>query len=209
MRRLLSLFLALGLLAACETNDLAEAPVPLGNFALGLNIAVADNMQKVPISRDASVADWEASIIRAVENRFRRYDGTKTFNIGINVDAYALAPPGIPIVASPKSVLVVSANIFDDAAGVKLNAEPKQLMVFEGVSGDSLIGSGLTRTKAEQMEALSYNAVKAVERWLAENPQWFGLAAAPLPAGAAAAPVVATSATSAMPALLPALLPAN
>jgi hypothetical protein len=41
-------------LAACGRNDLEDPPVPLGDFALGLNIAVADNAQKVPISRDAT-----------------------------------------------------------------------------------------------------------------------------------------------------------
>lgn len=190
MRHLIALCLSLGLLTACETNDLAEAPAPLGNFTLGLNIVVADNMQKVPISREATVDEWEAALKSAVDQRFARYQGTKFYNIGLNVDAYALAPPGIPILVSPKSVLVISANVFDDAAGVKLNAEPEQLTVFESLSGDSVIGSGLTRSKEEQMAALSYNAVKAVEKWLSENPQWFGLA----PASAAApAPVPVTS----------------
>ena len=36
-----------------------------------------------------------------------------------------------------------------------------------------MIGTGLTSNKRQQMAALSYNAVKAVEGWLVENPQWF------------------------------------
>nr|WP_241427625.1 hypothetical protein [Fertoeibacter niger] len=154
---------------------MAEPPVPLGEFRLGLNIVVADNVQKVPISRNATVEEWEAVMIKAVDNRFGRYEGSKLYNIGISVDGYALAPPGIPVVAAPKSVLVITANIWDDAAAKKLNPEGKQFTVFESFSGESVIGTGITSTKAQQMEALSYNAVKAVEGWLVDNPTWFGL----------------------------------
>ncbi len=163
------------LLAACAGNDLAEPPVDLGEFGLGLNVIVADKVQKVPISRDASVEEWEAAMEKAVADRFGRYEGSRLYNIGISVDAYALAPPGIPVVAAPKSVLVVTANIWDDATATKLNPEGKQFTVFEGLSGDTVVGSGLTKTKAQQMETLSYNAVKRVEGWLVSHPQWFGL----------------------------------
>ncbi len=79
------------------------------------------------------------------------------------------------MVAAPKSVLVITANIWDDAAEQKLNAEGKQITVFESLSGETVIGTGLTRNRKEQMEALSYNAVKRVEEWLVDNPEWFGL----------------------------------
>jgi hypothetical protein len=175
--RPLALCLGLLALAACARNDLADPPVPLGDFALGLNIAVADNIQMVPISRPAEPADWEAAIEKAVEDRFgeTRYQGTKLYNIGINIDAYALAPPGIPLVASPKSVVVITANIWDDGAEKKLNEEGKQFTVFEGLSGETMIGSGLTKSKKQQMETLAFNAVKRVEDWLLEHPEWFGL----------------------------------
>lgn len=176
--RPIALVLALGLaLAGCQTNDLAEPPVPLGDFALGLNVAVADKVQMVPISRPATEAELETAMTKAVADRFGRYEGAKLYNIGISVDAYALAPPGIPLVASPKSVLVVTANIWDDAAQKKLNAEGKQLTIFEKMSGETVLGSGLTQSKEKQLQTLTYNAAKAVEAWLLENPQWFGLPA--------------------------------
>ncbi|MGL5008966.1 MAG: hypothetical protein ACRC6I_03735 [Paracoccaceae bacterium] len=187
MIRLFAVLAGLLLLTACARNDLADPPVPLGAFALGHNVAVTTNMQKVPISRSATGAEWEAAMEGAVEDRFGRYEGDRLYNIGISVDAYALAPPGIPVVAAPKSVLAITANIWDDRIQTKLNAEGKQLIVFEGFSGESVIGTGLTRTKEEQMAALAFNAAKAVERWLLEHPEWFDIDPAVAAAALAAA----------------------
>lgn len=186
---LLRFALAFGLMAglsACARNDLAEPPVPLGQFALGLNIAVADKVEMVPISRPATPDEWEAVIVKAVDDRFGRYQGTKLYNIGISVDAYALAPPGIPVVAAPKSILVVTANIWDDAARQKLNPEGKQITVFESLSGETVIGTGITRSRKQQMEALAFNAVKRVEDWLLEHPEWFDMTPEQLQAAMAA-----------------------
>ena len=174
----LSLCLVAGLmLTACTSKDLSNPPPALGEFSLGLNIVVADDMQMVPISRSATVEEWEAALQKAIDDRFGRYDGTKAYNFGIAVDGYALAPPGIPIIASPKSVLVVTANIWDDAAALKLNAEGKQIMVFESLSPEEVIGSGLTKTREQQMDLLAFNAAYAVEQWLLEHPEWFAAAA--------------------------------
>lgn len=182
MRFLRSAVLFFGMafaVSACQTNDLAEPPVPLGDFALGHNIVVTSNMQKVPISRDATPEQWEAALEKAMEERFGRYEGEKLYNIGISIDAFALAPPGVPLVLNPKSALGITVTIWDDAAQKKLNEEGKQIIVMEKMSGETVLGSGLTQSAAKQMEILSYNAAKAVEGWLSENPEWFGLP--PLP----------------------------
>ena len=207
LRNLLAVMLGAGLLAACQKNDLAEAPVPLGNFELGLNIVVADNMKKVPISRPATVEEWESSIIKAVDARFGRYSGTKLYNIGIAVDGFALAPPGIPIVAAPKSVLVITANIWDDASGQKLNAEGAQFTIFESFSGETVIGSGLTRSREKQIEILSYNAAKRVEEWILENPEWVGLPKKNKPSSADAPTVVSSGKAIPVPPAAPAVTP--
>ena len=173
--RYVAFVLSFPVLTACQTSDLQKPPVPLGDFALGLNIAVADNVQKVPISRTVTPDQWETEIKKAIDARFGRYDGTKLYNIGISVDGYALAPPGIPLVLKPKSVLVVTANIWDDAAGKKLNPEGRQFTIFEKLSPETFIGSGVTQSKQKQMEVLSYNVAKKVEGWLLQHPEWFGL----------------------------------
>jgi hypothetical protein len=179
--RRLALALSVAALAGCGGSDLDEPPVDLGNFRLGLNIVVTQNMQKVPISREATGEEWEAAIKKAVDDRFGRYEGDKFFNIGVAVEGYALAPPGIPIVASPKSILVVSVSVFDDAAGKMLNegGKGKQITAFEQSSGDTMIGSGLTRTKEEQMASLAYSAAREIESYLRANPEWFGLPPGP------------------------------
>lgn len=206
LRNLMAVLLGAVLLASCQKNDLAEAPVPLGNFKLGLNIIVADNMKKVPISRPATVEEWETALTKSVGDRFGRYDGTKFYNIGIAVDGFALAPPGVPIVASPKSVLVITANIWDDASGTKLNAEGAQFTIFESFSGETVIGSGLTRSRQKQIEILSYNAAKKVEAWILENPEWVGLPKLKKPTGADA-PTVASAPKAAVPVPAPAAAP--
>lgn len=175
--RMIMMIFVLGLLTACTaTDDLSEPPVPMGNFLLGHNIIVADKAQKGPLSRDASEAEWETALKSAMDARFGRYAGGKYFHIGTHVDAYVLAIPGIPLVAAPKSILIVTINVWDDATGQKLTSEPKQLTIFERSEMDTFIlGSGLTNSKAEQIQNLSSNAARMIQRYLLENPEWFGL----------------------------------
>ncbi|SIO52433.1 hypothetical protein SAMN05444722_3072 [Rhodovulum sp. ES.010] len=164
------------LLAGCAAKDpLSQPAVPLGDFSLGYTIVVADDAKLVPPSRSATAEEWESVLKAALERRFARYEGDKLYHFGVNVDGYALAVPGVPVIASPKSILVVSANVWDDAAGEKLNAEVEQLSVFEDLTGDSVIGTGLTRSKQEQMHDLADNMARRIERWLVENREdWFG-----------------------------------
>jgi hypothetical protein len=177
--RFYALLLVAGLLSACAGKNVVEAPVNLGNFKMGHNIVVADNPQKVPISRTADPKDWDDKLTAAIQTRLGRYDGDKFYNLGVSVDAYALAPPGIPLVISPKSVVVVTVTIWDDASGQKLNEKGEQFTVFEGIDGETMIGSGLTRTAEQQMEKLSFNAAKRIERWLSDHPEWFDMPAKP------------------------------
>ena len=97
------------------------------------------------------------------------------------MDGYALAPPGIPVLLAPKSILVLSANVWDDAEARKLHAEPERITVFEGANATTIIGSGFTKTKEEQMRALSRNAARAIQNWILTNPDWLALPPLPSP----------------------------
>jgi hypothetical protein len=181
--RLIAALSTVVVLAACGPRAFElEPPENLGDFSLGFAVATAADMQKVPISRDASAEEWTEALDEALDARLGRYQsGTKLYNVGVTIDAYALAPPGIPLVAAPKSVLVVTVAVFDDATGKMLNPEGKgkQLTAFERASADTVISSGLTRSKRQQILELSFVAAREIEYWLTQNPEWFGLP--PLP----------------------------
>ncbi|MEO8243272.1 MAG: hypothetical protein ABI832_13265 [bacterium] len=170
-----ALGLMLVVLAACDTNDLKKPPVPLGDFVMGLNIVLADTAQVPGISRKVTEEEWVTSMKQAMVDRFGRYDGNHIYNFGINIDGYVLAPPGIPVVASPRSALIITVHVFDDATQTELNPGGKQLTMVEGVSPESFIGSGLTQTKKQQMDKMAYRGALAVQRYLLEHPEWFGL----------------------------------
>lgn len=175
--RFLALTVGLFGLAGCQTNDLMEPPVDLGDFVLGLNIVVVDQPTTVPISRVAEDEEIKSAMTKAIQDRFGRYEGNRIYNLGISVDGYALAPPGVPVLLKPQSAFIITASIWDDATQTKLNTEAKQITVLEKLDADTAIGSGWTRDKKKQLEILSYNAAKAVENWLLENPEWFDLPA--------------------------------
>ncbi|MEC7300822.1 MAG: hypothetical protein VXW43_19370 [Pseudomonadota bacterium] len=170
-------FAAMALLvlaAACtDVSDLQEAPADLGQFRLGHNVVVASKMRQAALSRDATEEEWVAALQAAVEERFGRYEGERLYHLGISVEGFSIAPPGVPLVASPKSVLIIRATLWDDALGRKLNEEAKQITVFETFSGSTIVGSGLTQTKEEQIQNLSRSAAKLVQNWMLQNPEWF------------------------------------
>lgn len=165
----------IGMLAACETNNLQKPPVPLGDFVMGLNIAMADQAQAPGISRQATDAQWKAAITQAMTDRFGRYEGSRIYNFGVRVDGYVLAPPGVPVVASPRSALIVTVFVFEDATKTLLNPGGKQLTMLEGVSPETFIGSGWTQTKDKQLARMSYRAALSIQNYLLDNPDWFGL----------------------------------
>ena len=177
MYRLAVLLIGLLAVAGCTNpNDLDEAPAYLGNFALGHNVVVAPNLTKGPVSRDASKEEWIDEMKAAIDERFGRYDGSKLYHLGISVEGYVLAIPGVPIVASPKSALVLNVTAWDDAAGGKLNEKPHQVIVAETISGNTIFGSGLTQSKQKQMHNLTRNAAKQIQNWLVKmnnDEGWF------------------------------------
>ena len=175
--RLLPLLAVLGLVACTNPNDLDRKPVDLGDFNLGHNVVVAPNLTRGPVSREASEEEWVEAMTKAVEERFDRYEGERFYHFGISVEGYVLALPGVPLVAAPKSALILKITVWDDAAGKKLNDEPELITVVESISGNTIISSGLTQSKEKQMRNLTRNAAKLIQNWLVRqrtNEGWFG-----------------------------------
>jgi hypothetical protein len=160
-------------LAACANNAELSGPVDLGAFQLGHAVVIADNARKGPLSRDATDEQIEAAVGAELERRFSRYQGGRLYHLGISIDGYILAEPGIPVIASPKSALFASVNIWDDALGTKLTEEPKQIVVLESFSTDLVVGSGLTLSPEQQLENIAQNLVKEIEDWMNNHPEWF------------------------------------
>jgi len=168
-----ALVLAVAALAGCGAGDLSRPAPDIGDVALGYTIVVADNAKMAGPSREATPEEWEAAVRDAVVARIGRHDGSKLYHLGIGVDAYALAIPGIPVVLAPKSAIVASVTLWDDSAQVKVNPEPEQLTVLEQLSPETVVSSGLTQSREQQIENLSVALAGAIERWMVRNKQWF------------------------------------
>ncbi|WP_196222692.1 hypothetical protein [Pseudooceanicola algae] len=162
-------------LSACtNANDLHEPMVDLGDFRLGHDVVVASKMRKGPFSRDVGEEEMIQALTGAMEERFRRYDGTGLYHIGISVEGYVVAMAGIPLLLKPRSALITKVTVWDDQANAKLNEVPKTIEVLESFGGDSFIlGTGLTMSKEEQLHELTRNVAKEIQNWLQENPEWF------------------------------------
>ncbi|PWE32541.1 hypothetical protein DDZ14_10715 [Maritimibacter sp. 55A14] len=177
--------IGLGLGACAGREDLTRPPEPMGDFLLGHAIVVDRHARFLPPSRYAEDGEWKAALTEALRARLGRYDGTRYYHVAVNVVGYALAVPGVPLILSPKSALVVEATVWDDARKVKLNPEPRQFTVLESISPRTVIGSGLTQSREAQMEGLSQNAARQIHKWmLQQKADWFG---APLGTGEPAA----------------------
>ncbi|WP_375263207.1 hypothetical protein [Palleronia sp.] len=171
-RRLAALGLALTLSACVATDE--SGPKDLGDFRLGYNIVQARTVKQGPFSREISDEQLTTALREAVGARLNRYDGDGLYHVGISIAGFVLAQPGIPLVYTPKSVLIFEVNIYDNATGQRLNAEPKQITAFEGIENVApIVGSGIVRGPEEQLANLVAAGAIQVERWLAQNAEWF------------------------------------
>ncbi|MFK7869730.1 MAG: hypothetical protein AB8B58_10865 [Roseobacter sp.] len=172
------LLLAAGLLAACSAPVDLEAPaVPLGDFSLGHNVVVAPRVQTTStVSREVAREELTESLKLAIAERFDGYTGPREYHFGVSIEGYVLARAGIPVLAAPKSAMIIRVTVWDDAAGKKLNDTPEQLTILEQASGASVIGTGWSRDAQEQLRDLSVAAAKAIEDYLlgqVEAEGWF------------------------------------
>ncbi|WP_412552295.1 hypothetical protein [Shimia sp. MIT1388] len=174
MFRLVACVAALAALVSCTapTKEVTDEPLDLGDFVLGHNIVVAPDIQKGPLSREADTDAFIASMKNAIDARMgaARYDGTRLVHFGVNINGYALAQKGVPLILQPKSAIIITVTAWDDRAGSKFNEEAKEIFVLESFTGSSLIASsGFSMTAEEQMANLTYNAARQIEKWMHEN----------------------------------------
>ena len=180
-----ALVFCLHALGACAGDPLlSNRPRPIGEFALGYSVVVAPHPVAAPLSRKATEVEWIVAVKAAVDRRFARYEGDRLYHIAVSVDGYMLAQPGIPVLLSPKSALIMNVTIWDDAAKKKLNSTPYKILVVESVNAKTLIGSGLTMTRQAQLENLANNAALSIEGWLRNRQiecDWFDRPGSPQP----------------------------
>ncbi|MEN0079807.1 MAG: hypothetical protein AAF753_11930 [Pseudomonadota bacterium] len=137
-------------------------------------MVIAPNPVKGPASREATGEEWIEAVSRSVDTRFSRYEGPRFVNLGISIDGYVLAVTGVPVVAAPRSALLIRVTAWNDAKGEKFNEQPELITVVEDISADTALSSGLTQSKEQQIENLSVIAAKLIEKWLIEQNEEFG-----------------------------------
>ncbi|NSY39752.1 hypothetical protein [Leisingera sp. ANG59] len=186
MIRILSMLAALALLTACGETRLDEAPEDLGAFQARVTHVYTEKALQWPLSRKADHSEWTAPIEKALNTRLRRYDGAQQYDVAVTLEGFMLAPPGVPVLFSPKSAVVVNVFVYD-VAQKKFLAKKHQMEIFESTTGESaLLGSGHARTKEEQIQGLAINIADKVEEWMAEQHEaegWFAPRAAAETAG--------------------------
>ncbi|MGV6840753.1 MAG: hypothetical protein ACWA40_11240 [Planktomarina sp.] len=173
MRNLLLILGFLALSACGAAQNMSGGQAELGNYRMGLiHMQVHEEVQKGPFSRDVSDQEWKTALQPAFDQHFAKFEGDRTYHIGIKVLGYVVAKPGIPLVASPKSILIFDVVVVDDEKRIALNVPRHELTVIEKLSGSNMLGSGFSKTKEEQLAELAEIAAKATEDWMREQP-WF------------------------------------
>ncbi|MCY3877839.1 MAG: hypothetical protein OXF74_01515 [Rhodobacteraceae bacterium] len=153
-------------LAACDAPpELPPDPPPIGDFRLGHTKVSAKGSVVPDISRKVEPEVLQQALSDALEERLGRYKGNKWYHLTVALEGYVLSPPGIPVIASPRSGMVLRVVVWDDTAGAPLN-EPHQLTIVEPTSPETVVGSGIARDAEQQLRALSRHAARVIENWL-------------------------------------------
>lgn len=174
--RTLVLIASLVAVSACAVpNPETDEQVPLGDFRLASNVAVTDTARKMGVTREASPEEWEQVLEEAIDARFQRYTGNTPYVLSYSLDGYILATKGGRLALAPRSALSMTVHIWQAEPLKRLEDRSKQLLVLEQFDGETVIGSGLFRSKEEQMKNLGAQFAKAVERWLQSNGDLFGI----------------------------------
>ncbi len=166
-KALVSMLAAVIVLASCDApSELRSDPEPIGDFRLGFVTVSAKGSNQLEMSREFEESELEETLVGAIEERLGRHAGNRWYHLAVSIEEYSLAPPGIPVVASPRSGMVIRVAVWDDASGRVLTEPPKEFVLAEPFSIQTFMGSGISRSSREQARAVSRHAARVIEDWL-------------------------------------------
>ena len=152
----------------------SQKPNPIGDFRLGHSVVVGKEMIKGPMSRKADPKKITDVVKDAIEEKLSTYQGGQYYHVAVKIDAYILGRPGVPLLFSPKSALVMQITVWDDFRKAKINEKPQQIIVLESFSVNTLIGSGLTQSAEMQLANLGVETAAQIENWLRQQHETLG-----------------------------------
>lgn len=167
----IAILAALTLTACAQTTPLAGSKGQRlsDDLKLGHVGIVTKNMERAEYSDEINEDALKASLRAAIMSKLSRSQGQTVYNIGVNVEAYALANAAVPSVSSPKSVLIMSVSFWDDSSDQKLIVAPVAVIAVDGLYGTSIIRTKPLKTKEQRIAALSAKAALEIERYFVSN----------------------------------------
>lgn len=162
------------LLSGCANFGSKATQDPIGDFDLGYAIVVGPKMEKGPLSREIDPEFVIETLKSSLDTHFAEFKGDNFYHLSVIVEGYILSPPGVPLLMSPRSALIVKLTVWDDATQLPMLVEPHEMMIVEGTSAKTIIGSGLTQTAEEQVASLSRSAGRQIENWLRSQHKELG-----------------------------------
>jgi len=82
----------------------------------------------------------------------------------------------MPFVVGERWGLGVRGHVWGEEVGWQLHEEAEQIIVFEGSTAErAMLGSGIARSREEQMQNLARNAGRRMQVFMLQNPEWFNI----------------------------------
>ena len=174
MKHFLFIFFVGFLVGCAQEIPSSQKKNMIGEFRLGHSVVVGKEMIKGPMSRKADPKKITAVVKEAIVEKLSTYKGDQYYHVAVKIDAYILGRPGVPLLFSPKSALVMQITVWDDFRKSKINENPHQIVVLESLSVNTLIGSGLTQSAEMQLANLGAETAIQIENWILQQHETLG-----------------------------------
>ncbi len=163
---------------------------PLGQFQAGPRRSSWPQRRQGPRHRaDATTMNGSPGSMRRSSRRFRRYDGDQFYHLGVRVEGYVLAAPGIPLVVRAQIGVIVTVTVCGRRRGHEAERRsPSRSPCSKRCRARRSSASGLTQTKEEQLTAAVAERRPEIENWLREHADREGLVRRPRRGRAGGAP---------------------